>query len=686
VANWVRDFLERNPSAQIIKRARHALHVREGGRNVAYITGIPCHYWDGAEWQPLDTEPQWDGVHWRCPGLDVTIAADGTVRLGDYGQLTRRVGLFRPSSMQLLGTRNVPLGSRVGDALVAEGDWWRVERRITEIGYREWLTLKEQPSIPQAKAGDFLVLETVVTGVSLPNGWVDDKYDISTHWSPAPVAWDANGQPLTCRRYWRDGVLYTGIPVTELAGAIYPIVIDPDFAGDTADGAIWGANASYEIARTTAYSWSSASYCLNTRTWLNAKYYVDRAFLKFDTSSIGGDATVTQVNFKGTVAELAQADGAFDVVIHKCNWSAQDPLSNGNKEAAFDNAFSAAQDDSIWLNTSGKSANTQYTSGNLNTAWINKTGATYYALRTSLDVDDTTPAGSNWCSPYSANETTEAYRPVLVVAYEAGGPPAITGTGTFAAQPITIAGSGTYTPLAITGTGSVAVQPVALAGTGTYIPLAITGTATIAAQPAAIAGTGALTFTGTGSIAAQPAEIAASGTYTPLAITGTGSVTPLAITGEGAVEARPVALAGTGTYTPLAITGTGSLAAQPVTIAGTGTYAPLAITGTGSVATQPTAIAGTGTVGTTAITGTGAVAAQPVAIAGTGTYTPLAITGTGGVIAQPAQIAGVGMTTGVLVRLAIMITARYMAGIEDVPRYNVGIADAARYNVLIEDE
>jgi len=111
-----------------------------------------------------------------------------------------------------------------------------------------------------------------------------------------------------------------------------------------------------------------------------------------------------------------------------------------------------------------------------------------------------------------------------------------------------------------------------------------------------------------------------------------------------------------------AITGTGSLAAQPVTIAGTGTYTPLAITGAGTVAVQP------------------------AAIAGTGTYAPLAITGTGGVSAQPVQIAGVGMTTGVLARLAIMIAARYMAGIEDAPRYNLSLSDAARYNVSIEDK
>jgi len=681
VANWTRDFLERNPGAQIVKRARHALHVREGGRNVAYITGAPCHYWDGTEWQPLDTEPQWDGVHWRCPGLDVTIAEDGTVRLGDYSQLTRRVGLFRPSTMQLLGTRNVPLGSRLGDALIAEGDWWRVERRITEIGYREWLTLKEQPSIPQAKAGDFLVLETVVTSVILPNGWVDDKYDISTHWSPAPVAWDANGQPLTCRRYWHDGTLYTGIPVTELAGATYPVVIDPDFQGDTADGYVTGSGDS---ARDTSVSFDTSSTTAKigqTGGMTEGGWEVSRTYLKFDTSSIGAGQTVTQVNLRMVCTYDGSFDAEFDIQIVKQDWSAQDPITNDNREAAFDNCLSGTADDSIWRNTNGISTNTQYTSGNLDTSWVEMEGTTYYSLRSSRDKDNTGWPGqfkSERIDIAMQEHATEAYRPVLIVAYEAGGPPAITGTGTFAAQPVTIAGAGTYTPLAITGTGSVAVQPVALAGTGTYTPLAITGTGSVETQPAAIAGTGTYTpqaITGEGAIEAQL-----------VALAGTGTVGAAAITGTGSLAAQPVAIAGIGTYTPLAITGTGSIATQAVTIAGTGTYTPLAITGTGSIATQPPAIAGTGTIGTTAITGTGAVAVQPITIAGTGIYTPLAITGTGGVIAQPVQIAGVGMTTGVLARLAIMIAARYMAGIEDAPRYKIGIADAARYNVSIEDE
>lgn len=428
MGNWVQQILEANPELAawpVVKRARRSLHLRRpDGKTLGLFTGAPIHYRDEQdEWQPLDTMPLYDvgrGL-WYCPGLNVVITSEGVVRLGDYSQWTKRIGLFRPSTMELLGTRDVPLGQREGDALVAERDEWRVERRITATGYRELLTLKVKPDIPQAQVGDFLVLETLVGGVSMPNGWVEGEYAISEHWSPMPVAWDANNEPLTCRRYWRDGVLYTGIPVTELAHAAYPVTIDPDFTGSTADGHVYGQSATYDTARSTSTGLSVAGTgfsCGQAR--FDPNYVIYRGFLKFDTSGIGTGQTITQVNLNMTVkGNYSTTD--FDVQIIKQNWAAQDPIVAGNREAAYDNCLAGTQDDNIWRNTAGIATKTNYVSGNLDVTWPEPEGITYYSLRSDRDLAASTPTGNEYIQLYAQEDLTEAYRPYLTILYEAAG-------------------------------------------------------------------------------------------------------------------------------------------------------------------------------------------------------------------------------------------------------------------------
>ena len=428
MANWVQQILEANPDLAVLpvaKRARRSLHLRRpDGKILGLFTGGPIHYQDEQdEWQPLDTMPLYDigrGL-WYCPGLNVVITSVGVVHLGDYSQHTRRIGLFRPSTMELLGTRDVPLGQREGDTLVAERDEWRVERRITAIGYRETLTLKVRPDIPQAQVSDFLVLETLVGGISMPNGWVEGEYAISEHWSPMPTAWDANNEPLTCRRYWRDGVLYTGIPVTELAHAAYPIVIDPDFTGSTADGWVTGSNADYPTARSTSIAYDKASaYTYCGQNVSGGTYYIWRSFLKFDTSGIGAGQNITQVNLNMTV-EGDYSDTNFDVQIVKQDWSGQDPLQAGTREAAYDNCLAGTLDDSIWRNTAGIVLKTNYISGNLDVTYPDPEGNTYYSLRSDHDKDATEPTGKEDISLYTQEDLTEAYRPYLTILYEAAG-------------------------------------------------------------------------------------------------------------------------------------------------------------------------------------------------------------------------------------------------------------------------
>lgn len=428
MANWVADFLAANANIQVVKRDRHALHVSgPGGTTIAYITGAPMHYLDAGEWRPLDTTlVALSGNYWGAPGCPARFnGADRTTEIigTSYAQRTTRVAILDAANLSIKGARAVPVGSRSGDCLIADGviggAGWQHVLRLTESGVREELTLQAKPVGLPANAGDWLVLDTVIGGATFPDGWVEEFNQAGMHF-PLPSASDANGDMPNCRRYARTvaGVqhIYTGIPVAWLATAAYPVSFDPNFTGDTVDGFIGGSNATYDTARSTSASYNSDAVTLAVGQM--TEYSVNRSFLKFDTSTIGAGSTVTQVNLQ-MVCRWNYSDADFDVQIVKYSWAGQDPLSAGNRETAYDGCLAAALDDHIWRNTSGMATGTQYTSDILSTAWVNTTAPTYYGLRSSEDSAASAPVVLELIQPASASNDTAAYRPVLIVAYEA---------------------------------------------------------------------------------------------------------------------------------------------------------------------------------------------------------------------------------------------------------------------------
>ena len=203
---------------------------------------------------------------------------------------------------------------------------------------------------------------------------------------------------------------------------VYPVVIDPDFVGSTDDGYVSGWDSNYYTAHSTAALKQMTSDLVAGQRISGSDYLVFRSFLKFDTSGIPDGDTVTQVNLKLTCkADYSTAD--FDIQIVKQDWSAQDPVTDGNMDTAYDNCLSGDADDSIWRNTSGMATNTQYTSGNLSTAWVNKAGDTYYSLRSNEDFATRLPSVDEWITLYDGEDETAAYRPVLTVTYTSNAAP-----------------------------------------------------------------------------------------------------------------------------------------------------------------------------------------------------------------------------------------------------------------------
>jgi len=391
MANWVADFFTRNPdmtSLPVAKRARHSIHFEhKNGERIAVFTGSPCHFQDAdGLWKPLDTTlfPV-SGGFYGAPGLDVLINPDGRVKVqgSDYQQFT-----YLPGS---------PLGFLDGDRIVREFPGGRQYLRLLENGFQEQIIL-DKKTFPYEK----FVIQKV--GI-LPSKFIVHPL-IATDDKGFQFEFEGDA---TAFALWLDH-------------AIYPVVIDPDFTESTADGYVYGEYATYATRRSTSVGFdiTSTTIIVGQDLWRYEPNRILRSFLKFDTSAIGAGGSVTQVNLK-LVCTTDNSAVDFDVQIVKQDWSAQDPITAGNREAAYDNCLAGTADDNIWRNTSGMSLNTQYASGNLATAWVNKTGNTYYSLRSAEDYNNSAPTDDELISLASQDHATAGYRPILTVAYTSGG-------------------------------------------------------------------------------------------------------------------------------------------------------------------------------------------------------------------------------------------------------------------------
>lgn len=419
MANWVADFEASHRGAEVVTRARHALHVRGGDQMVAYITGGPIHYRDGAEWKPIDTTLRLIGSEYGAPHSPVRIGPDGQVRLEGqaYTHLTRRVGLWNTQTQRFNGAFTLLGGRPNGDRLLRSfGSKAQLEIILTEAGLREELTLFDPSIVPTGGDWECMALETQLS-LPLADGEVG-VWNVGPHRFQAPTVRDARSHWAPLKRLFKNGCLYTLIPLDWLSKASYPVVVDPDFTSLAADGIVHGENGTYATARSTSYSVGTGGATAGLGQLTG--YECNRVFLKFNTSSIGSLATVLQVNLKGVIAaDYTDTDTDIDIV--KQDWSAQDPLSDSNRETAYDNCLGGTLDSAIWLNTAGKSTNTQYTSGNLSTAWVSKTGNTYYSLITARERAGTTPTGLEFITFCMSEHATPGYRPVLTVVYAVAG-------------------------------------------------------------------------------------------------------------------------------------------------------------------------------------------------------------------------------------------------------------------------
>lgn len=142
----------------------------------------------------------------------------------------------------------------------------------------------------------------------------------------------------------------------------------------------------------------------------------NRMFLKFDTSSIPVGATITSVKLRLNIwAAVSVVSANFDTLIIKQDWSAQDPIVDGaSADAAYDNCYDGTPDTNIFENSANLLDDLFHNSGELDTAWVNKGGDTYYSLIADFDKNNVEPVATNYIVPNGIWETNTAK---LVIEY-----------------------------------------------------------------------------------------------------------------------------------------------------------------------------------------------------------------------------------------------------------------------------
>lgn len=188
-----------------------------------------------------------------------------------------------------------------------------------------------------------------------------------------------------------------GLPlgdIVNLSEMKYPLVIDPDYSNENIGCYIFGQNATYSTARSTSSNFQDSFIFPST---YNAPaigqvtgFNISRTFIKFSTNGIWGGVSNAKINLSVT---LDQSTADFDVQIVEQDWSAQDPITAGNRETAYDGCLSPASF-ILWRNTSGLSIDTYYASSDLTNSYVKKNSATYYSLRSAEDRNNSAPASN----------------------------------------------------------------------------------------------------------------------------------------------------------------------------------------------------------------------------------------------------------------------------------------------------
>jgi parallel beta-helix repeat protein len=177
------------------------------------------------------------------------------------------------------------------------------------------------------------------------------------------------------------------------------------------DGHVYGRNADYLTARSTAFASenTTASVTIGQKYQLfPAYYFVYRTFLKFDTSVIPLDANISSASLKiYGYQDYSSTD--FDIRIQ--GWTGDTPINTGDY-----NQYDSSNNGNI--------STSSFVTGGWNTIPITNYGIlkreswTKICLRSNRDVDSTVPTGNEYITIYTYDQGA-SYAPYLEINYTA---------------------------------------------------------------------------------------------------------------------------------------------------------------------------------------------------------------------------------------------------------------------------
>lgn len=405
------------------------------GRRVARISAVPQHYHDGVRWQDVSTD----------------FEAEGAERIARRLPFAARVAKFGTANWWLaIGSRDegwahgfrLPGTPTVsGNAITYSPAWGSCEYTVRRTGVKLDCTISARRG-PQTYQWQHAKRGTATDCVANADG----SLSCDALRMQRAFAVGANGVEYQAGP-WQivGGQVGFAFDDSALPDEALPYVLDPsaNYQSDTGDVQVYGNNATYTTARSTASGIGNSSNTVNTMGQYTG-FYVQRFFVKFDTSPLPDDVTVTGATLSLAIgADFSTTD--FDIKIHEYDWSASDPIAAGNQEAAFDGCLAATTGAVTWRNTSGIATNTRYDSPALSTARVSLTGFTYYCVISARDVSGTEPTGNEFVHLATGNNAT--YYPRIDVEYSLPtATPTSTETNTKTATP-TVTPTRTPTPV-----------------------------------------------------------------------------------------------------------------------------------------------------------------------------------------------------------------------------------------------
>lgn len=277
----------------------------------------------------------------------------------------------------------------------------------------DYKTFKRQVRVIEGGIFEYLVFD------KNPNGDVNigkPVKDLGFTYDRPVEAWDLNGEPLQVN----DNL----ISASEFnrPDIVYPVTIDPSptFTTSASDGFLYISEGVYNTAWTAAGAdtvyYSSNSFIVG-QLKSGSTYYLDRAAVFFDTSSLP-DAAVLTAGTLSLYGRVDDSDTNFDITVTNGQ-----PTYPRNPMVVGDYNKTHYAGSGGTLTTVGFSI-TGYNNLALDAtglSWISLTGTSKLVLRSSRDIAGTAPTGEENVTVWSYEKGT-GYQPTLTLTYATTAP------------------------------------------------------------------------------------------------------------------------------------------------------------------------------------------------------------------------------------------------------------------------